>query len=369
MLKNTILSDDPNEKWIDLGRFLVYEFINLLFIYRYASRITDSYLVVFPVYFAVTGLVFFFGRKIPLFRIRHFYGLLLFVSAVFLFFLMRQYEPGAIRVARYSALTAWIEDLLGGEFPYLSAAKPSSFPFTFVVAIPFYLLGDVGLLQILGFLLYGYVLYRKLPARDRSFRIILLLLSPVFYFEVVTRSELFTNIVFILGYLFLWEINGEKLKGWSFFLYGILGGLLLATRGIVLLAYLLFFPYYFVKNLRQGLFFGLSILMGFVLTVVPFVIWGLLMNPPFDFLKAGPLVIQSSYIPPYLLVTLIVLSLGYSIFYHSKKRVYQVIAGCCFLAVFLPFCLQVKDHGFAATLLHPEFDLSYFAFCLPFLLL
>ncbi|UCD93668.1 MAG: hypothetical protein JSU69_07810, partial [Candidatus Zixiibacteriota bacterium] len=67
-------------------------------------------------------------------------------GAIGLTILMFRFDPATIAVGRFPALRDWIEKLLDGEFPYLSGVRPSGFPFLFMIAMPFYFIGDLGLL-------------------------------------------------------------------------------------------------------------------------------------------------------------------------------------------------------------------------------
>ncbi len=271
---------------------------------------------------------------------------------------MRQYQPVEIRVARYPALLEWIERFLKGFFPYTAKTRPSGFPFLFFLVFPFYLLGDLGLFQVFGFLLFSYLAWRKRSLLSP----ILLLASPSFLFEVLTRSELFTNMTVILAYLLFFQRKREKMKGSSLFLYGLLGGLLLATRGIVLLIYLLFFPFYFRNELKRGKIFFAGIFFGFLLINLPFFLW-----QPNYFFQGGPLFIQTAYIPFWLLI----LFFGFGLISSLKwlKGVsYWTIGLFTFFVVFLPFFGMIIREGFYATLFRTGFDISYFIFPLPFLL-
>ncbi len=344
-----------------LSSILIYQFINLLFLSKYLPRFTNLYPSLILIYFIAILLFFFFGRRI-IERISSPSLLILFSlgAALLLLLLMKQFSPEEIRVGRERAIKEWLTQLLSGEFPYITPTRPSGFPFLFFIALPFYLLGDLGLLQIFGFLLFSYLLSRR--SGFPLFSLCLLLLSPLFLFEVTTRSEIFTNMVLVLSYLFLFELKGEKIKGLALIIYGILGGFLLATRGIVLLPYLIFFPIYFKKNSRVGFLFAFSCLGGFLAINLPFFLWN-----PGHYIKNGPFSIQTAYLPYWLILPSLILALLYGLKW-GEERSYFGITLFTFFIIFIPFILRVLNYGISAVIFKTKFDISYFAFCLPFLL-
>jgi hypothetical protein len=272
---------------------------------------------------------------------------------------MRQFSPKDFRVGRYAALLEWLERFLSGIFPYGGLTRPSGFPFLFLFALPFYLLGDLGLLQIFSFLLFAYLLFLR---KGNLSTIIFLLLSPGFYFEVLVRSELFTNMVLILSYLILWQKRAEQIKKSFLIPYGLLGGLLLATRGIALFPYLIFFPGDFRREGEKGIIFSLSLAFGFLLVNLPFFLWN-----PKEFIRSGPFSIQAAYIPFWLLLLSFPLGLIYGL-KGRKEDSFPALSLFTFFLVFLPFLLTVFNYGFVATLFNTKFDISYFLLSLPFLL-
>lgn len=290
---------------------------------------------------------------------RYSFFLFSLLLAFLIFLLLKGTNPRDFRVGRYWALWEWNEKFLKGVFPYGGPTRPSGFPFLFLFALPFYLLGDLGLLQVFGLLLFAYLLSWK---KGNFFGIILLILSPAFLFEVITRSELFTNITLILAYFLLYQKKERAIKEKFLLPYGILGGCLLATRGIVLFPYLLFFPLSFKEEWKKGGIFLLGLSIGFLSLNLPFLLWD-----KEGFIKEGPFSIQTAYLPNWLLPFLLFFSF-LAIRIWLREDPYPLIAFFLFSLVFLSFLSALINYGFSALLFQSRFDISYFIFSSPFLL-
>ncbi|MEO0102314.1 MAG: hypothetical protein ABIK81_01265 [candidate division WOR-3 bacterium] len=339
---------------------VIYLFTNSLFLSKYLPRFTNNY--PYLIIFYIILILLFFSLRKKIIKIkppRYFFFIFSLLLAFLIFLLLKGTNPRDFRVGRYLALWEWNEKFLKGIFPYGGPTRPSGFPFLFLFSLPFYLLGDLGLLQIFGFLLFTYLLSSK---KGNFFGTILLILSPVFLFEVITRSELFTNLTLILAYLLLYQKKEKKIKEKFLLPYGILGGFFLATRGIVLFPYLLFFPFHFKGEWRKGLIFLLGLSIGFLSLNLPFLLWD-----KECFIKEGPFSIQTAYLPNWLLPFLLFFSF-LAIRIWRREDSYPLIAFFLFFIVCVSFLLALINYGFSALLFQSRFDISYFIFPFPFLL-
>jgi hypothetical protein len=279
---------------------------------------------------------------------------------------MFQFDPARIAVGRYPAMYEWITRLLSGEFPYASSVNPSGFPFLFVLAIPFYILGDLGLFQIFSFLVFALIIHLGCSKNDLSrYRVILLLCAaPIFLFEIVVRSDLFSNVVMVMLYLVIFQLYSRNREYIFVILLGLGGGLLLSTRGVVLLIYIIFFLYMIRKHeFKYGVFI-ISMLAGFFFTLAPFLIWN-----TDHFIESGPFAIQLSYIPGWVFILSIIASVICGLSIKSLRGVYTAISVMLFGVVFIAFVISIINFGLTESVLGDRFDISYFSFALPFLLI
>ncbi len=355
----------------DVCALTIYELINVLFVYKYVSPISSQPVVVSLCYIIAATLfillLFRHMQSIPSSKaINIVYFSMLTCLALLLTFLMFQFDPQQIRVGRYPAMHDWITRLFSHEFPYASPVRPSGFPFLFVIAMPFYFLGDLGLLQIFTFMAFGVLLHLRYHQKSiNEFRPILLLtVAPMFLYEVVVRSDLFSNMIMLMFYLAMLETFSQKGGRISLSILGIIGGLLLSTRGIVLLMYIAFFGYFFRRRtIHDGLFF-MSMLVGFILTLVPFLIWDWTY-----FMNFGPFSIQLAHIPNWILILSIAASIYCALAVKSLKGIYFSVSLVLFGVICVPFIVAVLNCGWHKTILKDGFDISYFCFTLPFLLI
>jgi hypothetical protein len=355
----------------DFLSLIVYQSINTLFVYKYATRfLSCPWLWLLGYLIAINALLILFYRDFD-FKLGQKPNATIFVvcvvfTALLLTLIMLRFEPAKIRVGRFPALMDWIARLLSGEYPYASPTLPSGFPFLFFLAMPFYFLGDLGWLQIFAFLVFAFILQLRYGSDGtrRLRTLILLVVSPVFVYEIAVRSDLFSNMVVVILYMFfcLNKVRDRRIP--VLFVTGLAGGFLLATRGIVLLIYVLYFGYLFKHQLKRGLIFIAGIISGFSIVCLPFAIW----NVEY-FTLHGPFAIQSAYLPDWLSVLFLLLGIYLARRAPSMAVVYRYTALTLFAAVFIAFCISLLDQGWPAAVMADRFDISYFCFALPFLLL
>lgn len=355
----------------NLVRACIYIFMNILFVWKYASDYLPYPVISSLIYLVIiiTALYFIlrdFEINLSANVQNRIYFSLVFFSACVLTVIMLQFDPEKIAVGRYPAMYEWISRLLSGEFPYASDINPSGFPFLFVLAIPFYILGDLGFFQIFSFLVFALIIHLGCNKNDLSgFRSILLLIgAPIFLFEIVVRSDLFSNMVMVLLYLLIFQLYGRNRGCILPMLLGLAGGLLLSTRGVVFLIYIIFFLYMIrIHRFKYSLFI-FSMLAGFILTLAPFLIWDAK-----HFVESGPFAIQLSYIPVWVFILSIIASVACGLGIKSLKGIYNSISVMLFGIVLIAFVISIVNFGLTESVLGDKFDISYFSFCLPFLLI
>lgn len=351
--------------------FFIYALISALFLYKYGSRITTHAWIFACLYSAVASVAIFrLPKFFPVLFRKYPSGKTLFfiVAVLCLFFiaLMMQFDPRVIRVTRVEALSEWITTLLKGEYPYGASSNPSSFPFLFFLAMPFYFIGDLGFLQIVGFILLVLVARYRYKGDANGFitSLILLLACPIFWYELVVRSELFFNMVIVLVFLIYLEGRLKRGQTRGLFWFGIISGLLLSTRGIVLLPMISVIIWMFRKNMIKSKAFFLAVLFGFFLTILPFIFWDWEL-----FQLSGPFSIQTSYLPMWMTFLSLVFCfiIGWKI--PDIRRVYALTGIVVFLTITASLVYISSLLSWREAILQDAFDVGYFAFVIPFLLL
>ncbi len=338
-----------------------------LFILKYAGRhglafIAVLYFIGFLLvakYFLTPNdtVVKFLSRKL-------FISLLVLISV--LAFLTIYILPENSRVARLPAISEWIDRFLRGEFPYGGPMNPSGFPALFFFSIPFYYLGNIGILEVIGILLFGIAI---LKSRRQNMQIVwiqflILLLLPTFYYEVITRSELFFNMSLALAVIIMSDVYLSKRGiGVKFIGLAITFGLVLSTRLIVGSVYAVFVIYKFRRDLKNGLIFSAVVVITFVLTLLPFLVWNAA-----TFMSEGPFRMQFSYLPVWGIFVTVVATIICGFKSENLQEVIVFSGIIIFGAVTIAFFWAVYQIGFIQAVFDDRFDIGYFILSVPFLL-
>ncbi len=345
----------------------LYIGVNLPFAFKYPQRAGGHGLLAATLYVAFATALWLVGPRLArgcARRDRSGWGFaaVAAAAAIALALVMTRFDPEALRVTRYPAIREWLDHLLHGRFPYASAVLPSAFPVLFLIALPFQAIGDLGLLQIAAFGAFAWACRRAARAHPETawFALGLLLAAPLFLYEVVTRSELFSNMTLVL--LFLAGIEGRARPGttpWR----GIAAGLLLSTRGIVGLAYAVFLPWRYRNDRRSGAVVAAWCVATFVATLVPFLLWDAR-----RFAQFGPFAIQLSYIPTPLLAGVFAVAIAWGWLARSVLQAWLGIVWVLFGVIAALFAWSVALQGWTYILVQDDFDISYFAFAHTFLI-
>jgi hypothetical protein len=110
--------------------------------------------------------------------------------------------------------------------------------------------------------------------------------------------------------------------------------------------------------------FACGALAGFLISLAPLAIW----NWRY-FIDRGPFAIQADYLPLWLAVISVVMCCYLAQHAKSIGVVYRYIATMLFAVVFIACMISVFNNGWRPVVLEDGFDISYFCFALPFLIL
>jgi len=223
-----------SKKQISLFLFLL---ISFFFAIKYGSRITSSYIllasIIFAFYLFIWKKRFFFGR----FNSNTIY-ILLAVFTILFSFVFYKITPESLNVDRWSVITSFWDNYFNNEYVYAAKSHkgnpPGPMPFYYIIALPFYFLGELGYLSILGVLAFLIILtYLKVQNYLKITALLLLLTSTFYLWEVTCRSNIFLNAsLIVFSMLYFLKTIENKLKTKNLLLLGILIGLLLSTRNV-----------------------------------------------------------------------------------------------------------------------------------------
>jgi hypothetical protein len=350
-------------------------FINCLFILKYGKQITNLYpLLVLCYIIAVLIAIVLATRLSAAILTDRQIGLLFWALCasfvILLLIVLDSVNPFQVNVDRWSAISYFLDSLLAGRFPY--AAKShlgnpiSGLPGLFIIGLPFYLIGDVGLLQIFGFIVFSFLVYKYFSEDAPRFATVVLLgTAPIFLWEVAARSELFSNMVVLLLVFFYANSVKTQINYTKLVLCGIFTGIILSTRAIVILPLILYYLNYFRKQRTGYIFFFLfSTIISFLLTILPFFLW----NPKL-LMEHNPILKQSSYLSRPLMVVVVLAVLAMGIYMRSFDKFLLTAGVVMFGTIAVPFALSTLSIGWQSAVYGNGFDISYFQFAVPFLLL
>ncbi|MGM0636532.1 MAG: hypothetical protein ACQESK_10745 [Bacteroidota bacterium] len=368
MITNYLIS----KKQLSLSILL---FINLVFSYKYIERISD-----FPLLISLSlTLVYFIILKLPsslFYRFKHKIkyaniSLLLIFTTICLY-IFAKVDVATLNVDRWSVITNFWNAFFNGEYAYFSSSNagnpPGPMPFYFIMALPFYLIGELGFLSLSGiFVLYFLAKYLKI-SNHRLLLILLFLVSSTFYmWEIVSRSNILVNSTLVLSSIVYFD-KFKKYNTFKILITSIIIGCLLSTRNVFAIAYIVYFMHLWLSNkisFKELFFITILSIFFFLCTFIPFVI-----SHFDDFFEMNPFIVQSTFLIPFG-YTLMFLVLAF-ISSFLAKTFYDTIfyIGINLFISILIYCIYlIAQNGFSQAYIDSIIDISYFIFCIPFLLI
>jgi len=346
--------------------------ISFIFSYKYVARITNYSLYISIAYavfmFCMTGLIL---NGVYVINSRLLYSIVaLYVLSIIIgFFII---DPVSLRVDRWILITRFWDAALSGIYPYQVRSSPNgvgigAFPFYFLLAFPFYLVGEIGYFSLLGLLvmLLDINLYFKNDVHKKLAAIFLLLSSVAIWWEMIVRSTLLINAALILLYS-MWMVSNKNQSLRQYTIKGILGGLLLSTRGIFVVPIIFCCFYCFLKpwKFKEMLVYCSSFVIAFIITFVPFYLWDRQL-----FILHNPFMVQGDVVGPYISIALLMISLMAGFLVKTESELYLGSGLIIYGAAFIYFISRFIQSGFNLESVVTVVDVSYFILALPFLLL
>jgi hypothetical protein len=290
------------------------------------------------------------------------------LSSIYIF---TKINVSTLKVDRWSVITSFWDTFFEGKYPYYAKSHMNSYPgpmpLYFLLAFPFYLLNELGYFSLLALPLLIYLLQKmNIPSNYKLLILIFITTSTFYLWEVASRSNILTNSLLIIWVLTNF-IEQKKSIGFYFYFNAILVGLLLSTRAIFILPYIIFFLYSLKKKevkITSFLLYTLIASITFILTFLPFII-----GYKDDFFTMNPFVIQSSFlIPSYYTILFILIAIVFSFLADTKNSLYYYSGLALFISIFIYAVYHCVVDGFNASYFEGKVDISYFIFSVPFFL-
>jgi hypothetical protein len=220
--------------------------INILFAYKYLGRYTNNVvLIMIPLvlfyFFVLKGLRFNLSKRTSF--IITLIALVGFVA--FSLIILDKISLDTLKVDRWSIISEFWNFAFQNKYPYYAKSfdgnPPGPMPIYFIIALPFYLIGELGYIPITGILLFIVLLHLNKVSGQKLIAAVVISIGSVFcLWEIVTRSNIFFNSVLVLLVLGNFIKLGKKQKI-RFYFNAVIAGLLLSTRSFFIIPYIVFF--------------------------------------------------------------------------------------------------------------------------------
>lgn len=355
--------------------FAIFSLINILFSVKYFSRYTTYYLFIVAVLLLFHVFLFYKGNSLQLFSKKGTWitGLFLILFSVGSIFIFNKVPVETLNVDRWSVITSFWDYFFDDKYVYYAKSHrdsyPGPMPFYFILALPFYIVGELGYLSLSGVFVFFLLLkYMKVKLTYQTIAVLLVLTSPFYLWEILVRSNIFFNAVLIaFSMVFFFKIKKyDSLR--NQLLIGLVIGLLLSTRNVFALCYIILFLYALKSkkiNFKSTILIGGIALFIFALTFLPFII-----GFEEDFLKINPFIIQSSFLMPVEWVfSAVFCAFFLFLFCQNDADVYFYSGLMLFFTIVLHFVYHsLETSVYEAFIEKSIIDISYFIMCIPFFL-
>lgn len=356
-----------------LGVFL---FINLLFALKYASRVGIGPWVSGPLFALCFGIQVAAAGALAVWAMRRkragaWLWILMGSYLVAAYAVYRTQDPYALDVDRWSALQAFFDALFRGDFPWdvrsHLGTRVSVFPVMQALALPFYLLGDVGLLQFAGIIAFAALLAARYRESGRPlFLIAIFLVMPAIQYQVFARSDLLGNAVAV-AWVLHFGLKPGAADGGRLYAWAVVWGLALSTRAIFVIPFI-YASWRLIdgRGVRAAAVYGLVAAGAFAATFAPFYLWD-----PTLFWIRNPYFVQSGYATrgEVAAVLAATIAAGFLRRRAAPSAAFALAGATLFLTILMCWAATSLRKGWGASLWASGFDITYFSLCLPFLVI
>jgi hypothetical protein len=352
---------------------LLFLIINTLFVAKYTIRFGQNPVITVLAYCLFMSFIWWitYHKTLTKNTYKTAFYLVTSFSIIGISVLNYYINPLNLQVDRWSAIHNFLQHLFSGQYPYAAQTHlggyGSPFPVWQVFHIPFYLLGNVGLGMLFSICILAVFLVWFFKDYSKSAIFILLLtISPAFWYEVAVRSDLIYNFILCFISIAIIHKKGFSIQNRTIGL-GVLCGLFLSTRFSIVIPFAIYlFPDFLSSQIKTKIVFITTTILVFLITFLPLVFWS------FDtlfFFKYNPFILQTRQGTPF--ETVIIASLGLYLAKKSKKnftRCTTYTAVTFFSLVTITFLHRMISDNFVAGLFDSAYDITYFNMALPFII-
>ena len=192
-----------------------------------------------------------------------------------------------------------------------------------------------------------------------------LLFYPGYWYEVLVRSEIISNMILLIGVLWLAERTPSTSRNSALVFLGVLLGIVVSTRAVVVLPLIIYSRLFLVRHgMKRTMIVLLIAAIAFTGLLLPLYVW-----MPGDFMAYNPLLKQSSFIPMWLLAVVVMIAIALAIRTQTLDAFYRYSGAVLFATVCVAFVLSCVRIGWYESIFDHGFDLAYFTIPIPFLVI
>lgn len=277
------------------------------------------------------------------------------------------HDPYDLNIDRWQTIEYCIPNWINGKYfydiPSFLGNTPSYLPGQLLLALPFYLLGNVGYLQVASFILFAltcHICFSNIKVKFQA--ILLFVMSLAYAYEVVCKSDFISSFIIVACFILLWSRNYNDDYFKNPILLGLLLGVLCLTRSVVIIPLILFLLKGFLKTKITN---KIKVVLTFLVIFSALSYSVLFPAKDFDYVKMyNPFKVQGQA-NIYLTLVFVVLTIIASFFVKNIKQVFYCSSVLIFCLMGLYIVEQFILNGIE---FYKYFAVTYFAASLPFII-
>ena len=347
----------------------IFAAVNILFLFKYSMRIDPNGIVAIAVSAIYAAFLIYLSRC----RIKNVNrtGVAIALASYSIIgVIILQYIPlSQFKVDRWEIIQLFWQTAEHGGYPYSASIEstgnmPGASPVYFLISYPFYKFNAYGLMAIS----VPWIWWFGMPGLDSSDRLkglVMICTAPSLLYEIMTRSTLWFNSMLVLVFC-VYLLNLKKWDTKTIIINAIIGGLLLNTRTIYVIPYLViwFSMCRDRSSIRRLLLWGCTAAVTYVSAFVAMaLIWGAT-----AVIENNPFTVQGANLyPAWFMISLVAAAIIAGILTNKDNGIF-ISGALMFVSTLYYLILVAARHGIFESISGSYADITYFCFCLPFLL-
>lgn len=357
-------------------QWIIFLFINCIFVFKYSQRTSISPYLSTAIYVLFIILVYNITNKITKLNYKYATITLLLCVCILISLILIKVDPPSVNVDRWSATTYFLDGLFSGIYPYgihthVSEYNfPSPFPLWHYINIPFWLLGDVGIGLFAFLLLFVYSVFKFTQSYKKVFFILLLLsISPAYWWEIVVRSDGLSNQILIFSVLIFMYKKNISFDN-HMILSSVIAGFCACTRLSAIIPIGIYLLNSYIRlSLNKKIFSIALIALVVFVFFIPYIFWNI---DNWIFFNRNPFMSQSTPANVWILITVSAITIAFTL--HNKNN--DIFKCLCFTSIIMIVFFtstMIYFHISSKTNISiwndADFDISYLTLSLPYCLI